>query len=310
MSREAAAARSGQSIQDTVCEQKAPFIPESTVILVIGGGDLGTGVAHRLHRAGFKVVVTELAKPTVIRRAVAFASAAYDGQVDVEGVEARLVSGIESVWPLLEQHIVPVLVDPEGTARSSLKPHVIVDARVAKRNLGVTLNDAPIVIGLGPGFSAGDDVHAVVETNRGHNLGRLILTGSAEPDTGVPGQVHGHARERVLWAPCAGRLRSEARIGQQVEETQVVAWVEEQAVRASISGVLRGLAHDGLLVRKGQKVGDIDPRGITEYCFTISDKARAIGGSVLEAILHLRQHLTTQGSSVKVSAERSAEDGL
>ena len=310
MSREAAAARSGQSIQDTVCEQKALFIPESTVILVIGGGDLGTGVAHRLHRAGFKVVVTELAEPTVIRRAVAFASAAYEGQVDVDGVEARLVSGIESVWPLLEQHIVPVLADPEGTARSSLKPHVIVDARMAKRNLGVTLNDAPIVIGLGPGFSAGDDVHAVVETNRGHNLGRLILKGKAEPNTREPGRVHGHGRQRVLWAPCAGRLRSEARIGEQIEETQVVAWVEEQAVRASISGVLRGLAHDGLLVRKGQKVGDIDPRGITEYCFTISDKARAIGGSVLEAILHLRQHLTTQGSSVKVSAERSAEDGL
>jgi xanthine dehydrogenase accessory factor len=310
MSRKATPAWSGPGIPDTVCEEKPPFIPESTVMLVIGGGDLGTGVAHRLHRAGFKVVVAELAEPTVIRRAVAFASAVYEGKAEVEGVEARLVSDIESVWPLLGQHIVPVLVDAEGTARTSLKPHVIVDARMAKRNLGVTLNDARIVIGLGPGFSAGDDVHAVVETNRGHNLGRVILKGTAEPDTPVPGRVRGHGRERVLWAPRAGRFRSEARIGQQIEATQVVAWVEEQAVRASISGVLRGLAHGGLFVRKGQKVGDIDPRGIAEYCFTISDKARAIGGSVLEAVLHLRQHLTTQASSVKVSAERSGEDGL
>lgn len=310
MSRKATPGRLGPSLPDPVCERKAPLIPESTVILVIGGGDLGTGVAHRLHRAGFKVVVAELAEPTVIRRAVAFASAVYEGKVEVEGVEARLASAIEAVWSLLAQQIVPVLVAPKGTAPSSLKPHVIVDARMAKRNLGVTLNDAPIVIGLGPGFSAGDDVHAVVETNRGHNLGRLILKGQAEPNTHVPGRVHGHGRARVLWAPRAGRLRSGASIGQQIEETQVVAWVEEQAVRASISGVLRGLAHDGLLVRKGQKVGDIDPRGIAEYCFTISDKARAIGGSVLEAVLHLRQHLTTQGSSVKLSAERSGEVGL
>ncbi len=310
MSREATPACSGRTIPDTVCEQKAPFVPESTVILVIGGGDLGTGVAHRLHRAGFKVVVAELAEPTVIRRAVAFASAVYEGKVEVEGVEARLASAIESVWPLLGQQIVPVLVDPEGILRSSLVPDVIVDARMAKRNLGVTLSDARIVVGLGPGLSAGDDVHAVVETNRGHNLGRLILKGKAEPNTREPGRVHGHGRERVLWAPCAGRLRSEAAIGQQIEQTQVVAWIEEQAVRASISGVLRGLAHDGLFVRQGQKVGDIDPRGIREYCFTISDKARAIGGSVLEAILHLRQHLTTQTSSVKVWPERSGEGGL
>jgi xanthine dehydrogenase accessory factor len=283
---------------------------ESMLVLVIGGGDLGTGTAYRLHRAGFKVVVSELPQPSVIRRAVAFASAVYDGQIEVEGVEARLAEDEEEIKSLLEQGIVPVIADPEGKARTLLKPDVIVDARMAKRSLGTTLADASIVIGLGPGFTAGQDVHAVVETMRGHNLGRVILQGRAQPDTHVPGLVHGYGRERVLWAPCAGRFRSDAHIGDSVDVRQIVAWVEEQPVQASISGVLRGLLHNSLLVREGQKVGDIDPRGITEYCFTISDKARAIGGAVLEAILYLRQHLTTSNSSVKLSRERSGEDDL
>lgn len=283
---------------------------ESMLVLVIGGGDLGTGTAYRLHRAGFKVVVSELAQPSVIRRAVAFASAVYDGQIEVEGVEARLAENKEEIKSLLKQGIVPIIVDPEGKARTLLKPDVIVDARMAKRSLGTTLADASIVIGLGPGFTAGQDAHAVVETMRGHNLGRVILQASAQPDTHVPGLVHGYGRERVLWAPCAGRFRSDAHICDPVEVGQIVAWVEEQPVHASISGVLRGLLHNNLLVREGQKVGDIDPRGITEYCFTISDKARAIGGAVLEAILYLRQHLTTSNSSIKLSRERSGEDDL
>jgi len=283
---------------------------ESMLVLVIGGGDLGTGTAHRLHRAGFKVVVSELPQPSVIRRAVAFASAVYDGRIEVEGVEARLAEDKEEIQSLLKQGIVSVIVDPEGKARSFLNPDVIVDARLAKRNLDTAITDAPIVIGLGPGFTAAQDVHAVVETNRGHHLGRVILQGGAEPDTQVPGLVHGYGRERVLWAPCAGRFRSDAQIGQAVEAGQAVAWVAEQPVQASISGVLRGLLHNGLLVRKGQKVGDIDPRGVTEYCFTISDKARAIGGAVLEAILYLHRHLTTNGSSIKLAQERSGEDDL
>jgi xanthine dehydrogenase accessory factor len=283
---------------------------ESMLVLVIGGGDLGTGTAYRLHRAGFKVVVSEMPQPSAIRRAVAFASAVYDGQIEVEGVEARLAEDKEEIKNLLKQGIVPVIADPEGKARTLLKPDVIVDARMAKRSPGTALADAPIVIGLGPGFTAGQDMHAVVETMRGHNLGRVILQGSAQPDTHVPGLVHGYGRERVLWAPCAGRFRSDAHIGDPVEVGQIVAWVEEQPVQAGISGVLRGLLHDSLLVHEGQKVGDIDPRGIKEYCFTISDKARAIGGAVLEAILYLRQHLTTSNSSIKLSRERSGEDDL
>ena len=283
---------------------------ESMLALVIGGGDLGTGTAYRLHRAGFKVVVSELPQPSVIRRAVAFASAVYDGQIKVEGVEARLAKGKEEIRSLLKQGIVPVIADPEGKARSLLKPDVIVEARMAKRSLSTTLADAPIVIGLGPGFTAGQEVHAVVETMRGHNLGCVILQGSAQPDTHVPGLVHGYGRERVLWAPCAGRFRSDAHIGDPAEAGQIIAWVEEQPVQAGISGVLRGLLHNKLLVDEGQKVGDIDPRGITEYCFTISDKARAIGGAVLEAIFYLRQHLTTSNSSIKLSRERSGEDDL
>lgn len=263
--------------------------PEEMLVLIRGGGDLGTGVAHRLHRAGFPIVITELPQPLVIRRTVSFASAVYEGIITVEGVEAKLVLDSAEVKPLLSQGIVPVIVDPEGTIISILQPEVIVDARMAKRNLGTKITDAPIVIGLGPGFTAGLDVHAVIETARGHNLGRVITQGSAEADTHIPGLVQGYGRERVLWAPCAGTFRSLLHIGDRVEAGQAVAYVEDQPVLASISGVLRGILHDNVPVREGQKVGDVDPRGAVEYCFTISDKSRAIGGGVLEAILYLRR---------------------
>jgi len=283
---------------------------ESMLLLIRGAGDLGTGAAHRLHRAGFQVVIGELPQPTVIRRAVAFASAVYEGCVEVEGVEARLADSNTDVERLLKAGIVPVLVDPAGEALTWLKPDVVVDARLAKRNLGTTLAQASIVIGLGPGFTAGQDVHAVIETMRGHHLGRVILHGSAQPHTHVPGLVKGYGRERVLWAPCAGRFQSDACIGENIEAGQAVAWVAGQPARAGISGVLRGILYDGLLVHPGQKVGDVDPRGIREYCFTISDKARAIGGSVLEAIFCLKRHLTTIQSAAKLGQERSDEDDL
>jgi xanthine dehydrogenase accessory factor len=260
---------------------------QSMLVLIRGGGDLGTGTAHRLHRAGFHVLVSELPQPLVIRRTVAFASAVYDGCIVIEGIEARLANDDSELANLLKQGIVPVVVDPDGKLIPRLEPEAIVDARMAKRNLGTALTDAPIVIGLGPGFTAGQDVHAVVETARGHNLGRVILHGSAEADTHVPGLVQSYGRERVLWAPCAGRFQGQAHIGERVEAGQNVAQVNDQPVQASIAGVLRGLLHDGLVVRKGQKVGDVDPRGVVEHCFTISDKARAIGGGVLEAILYL-----------------------
>jgi xanthine dehydrogenase accessory factor len=258
------------------------------LVLVRGGGDLGTGTAHRLHRAGFRVVVSELPQPLVIRRTVAFASAVYDEHCQVEGVEARLAGDFSQVERLLAQGWVAVIVDPLGECLPRLRPDAVVDARMAKRNLGTALTDARIVIGLGPGFIAGQDVHAVVETMRGHNLGRVILQGSAEPDTHVPGLVQGHGRERVVWAPCAGHFRGLVAIGEQVRAGQSVAEVDGTPVLAGISGILRGLLHDGLPVRAGQKVGDVDPRGVREHCFTISDKARAIGGGVLEAILYLR----------------------
>jgi xanthine dehydrogenase accessory factor len=257
------------------------------LVWIRGGGDLGTGVAHRLHRAGMHVVVSELTQPLVVRRAVAFASAIYDDSIILEGVEARLVRDMGDVQNLLGLGIVPVVADATGSTVALLKPGAVVDARMAKRNLGTTLNDAAIVIGLGPGFVADQDVHAVVETMRGHDLGRVILQGSAEPDSQTPAAVQGYGRERVLRAPCSGLFHSELHIGEHVQPGQVVAWVAQEPLLASLAGVLRGLLHDGLLVYQGQKLGDIDPRGIAEHCFTISDKARAIGGGVLEAILYL-----------------------
>ncbi len=266
--------------------------PESILVLVRGGGDLGSGTAHRLHQAGFRVGVSELPQPTVIRRAVAFASAVYEGSVEVEGVVAKLATDLNEARILLQQDIVPVVIDVAGDVLPKLEPHVVVDARLAKRNLGTRITDAAIVVGLGPGFRAGQDVHAVIETNRGHNLGRVILHGNAQPDTHVPGLVLGYGRERVVWAPCAGFFRTLLQIGCHVEAGQVVAMVSEHPVRTGISGVLRGILQDGLWVQEGQKVGDVDPRSVVEHCFTISDKSRAVGGAVLEAILCLRHHLT------------------
>ena len=258
------------------------------LVVIKGGGDLATGVVHRLHRVGMSVVVTELAQPTVIRRAVAVASAVFEGQVELEGLVARLAESDEEMRAALAGGQVPVVIDPCGEVIIRLRPTVVVDAIMAKRNTGATsITDAPIVIGLGPGFTAGVDVHAVIETNRGHHLGRVILSGSAEPHTGLPGPTAGFTRERVLRAPCEGTFKSKRHIGDPVEAGEVVASVAGEPVVANISGVLRGLLADGLPVKAGLKVGDVDPRGVREHCFTISDKARAIGGGVLEAILYL-----------------------
>ncbi|HHS96362.1 MAG TPA: EF2563 family selenium-dependent molybdenum hydroxylase system protein [Chloroflexi bacterium] len=255
--------------------------------IVKGGGDLGTGVAWRLHRCGFRVLVTETAQPTVIRRAVAFASAIYEGAITVDGVTARRVENdgeMEAAWEAGE---VPVIVDPEGESIRRLRPDVVVDAIIAKRNIGTRITDAPIVVALGPGFTAGVDCHAVIETNRGHNLGKVILEGTAEPNTGVPGTVGGESARRVLRAPTEGIFRGVRAIGDRVREGEVVAYVDDAPVRSQLNGVVRGLLHDGLRVHKGMKVGDVDPRGVVSNCFTISEKALAIGGGVVEAILYL-----------------------
>jgi len=257
-------------------------------VLVKGGGDLASGAVHRLHRAGMKVMITELPQPTVIRRAVAFGAAMYKGMVEIEGVVGRRVASMEEALLWVQTGEVPVLSDPKGELASQWRPEVVVDAIIAKRNMGTKISDAPIVIGVGPGFVARVDVHAVIETKRGHHLGRVILEGTAVPDTGIPGEVMGYTVERVLRAPCGGIFRGVSRIGDQVEVGEVVARIDDSPVVARISGVIRGMLADGLAVRKGMKVGDVDPRGVKEYCFTISDKARSIGGGVLEAILYFR----------------------
>jgi len=259
----------------------------STGLIVIrGGGDLGSGVAHRLQQARYGVVILEIAQPTVIRRRVAFASAVYDGEITVEGVKAVRVDDAPMARRAVSQGMIPVLVDPDGHTLADLQPAAIVDARLAKRNLGTRPTDAPVVIGLGPGFVAGSDVHAVIETQRGHDVGRVIYAGAAAPDTGVPGGVGGEDARRVLRAPLAGVVHGTREIGAAIKAGEIVGYVDDAPVAAPINGVLRGIIHDGVAVFAGLKIGDIDPRGIVDYCFTISDKARAIGGGVLEALLH------------------------
>ncbi|MBI2216710.1 MAG: EF2563 family selenium-dependent molybdenum hydroxylase system protein [Candidatus Rokubacteria bacterium] len=257
------------------------------LVLVKGAGDLATGCAVRLARCGFALVMTELANPTTLRRTVAFSEAVHDAEAVVEGVRARRARDTAEARGIVASGDVAVLVDPEGRAVAELEPGVVVDARMAKRNLGTSRREAPIVIGLGPGFSAGDEVHAVVETNRGHALGSVVLAGEAEPNTGVPGEIAGYDVERLLRAPVAGRLSARRRIADRVDAGDVVAEVEGEPVRAQIAGVLRGLVRDASVVRRGQKIGDVDPRARREHCFTVSDKARAVAGGVLEAMLYL-----------------------
>lgn len=256
---------------------------ERPLALVKGAGDLATGVALRLRRAGFSVAMTETASPTAVRRSVAFSEAVYDGHATVEGVRATLAADVDGVYDLVGQGEVAVVVDPATSMLPHLMPILLVDAIVAKRNLGTSIGDAPAVVALGPGFLAGRDAHAVVETCRGHSLGRVITEGTAIPDTGVPGEIGGHAAERVLRAPGDGVLRTDLRIGAHVSAGDVVARVDEVPIRAAIGGVLRGLLRPGARVTAGMKVGDIDPRASRDDFEFVSDKALAVAGGVLEA---------------------------
>jgi xanthine dehydrogenase accessory factor len=268
---------------------------KDNLVAVKGAGDLATGVIHRLSRAGFAVIATELPEPTVVRRTVAFAEAVTRGEMTVEDVTARLATSLQDIQATLASGLVPIVVDPDGTLLRQMHPSVLIEATLSKYNSGVTMDDAPIVIALGPGYEAGKDVHAVIETNRGHNLGRVYLRGCAESNTGVPGAIGGYTIERLLRAPCAGALYGIRQIGDLVQAGETVAVVrtneisdnETAPVVAAISGILRGLMRDGLHVSSGMKVGDIDPRAAREHCFTISDKSRAVAGGVLEAILYL-----------------------
>lgn len=272
---------------------------ERVAVVVRGGGDLASGVIYRLAKAGFPVTVTELAHPLAIRRAVAYASAVYEGEITVEGLTARRVERAADVPAVLAVGEIPVLVDDTGTALTALKPAVVVDARLAKRNLGTTMEDAPLVIALGPGFEVGKDCHAVIETNRGHGLGRVIWNGSAEPDTGTPGNVQGHAADRVLRAPVDGYVTPRAAIGDRLAKGDTVAVVGDLLIVAPFDGVLRGLIHPSVAVTRGMKIGDVDPRAVREHCFTISDKSLAVGGGVLEAILSAPQLASQLRSSLR-----------
>ena len=255
--------------------------------LIRGAGDLATGIALRLWRSGIRVVLTDLERPTAIRRTVAFSEAIVHGETTVEDVIARPAANADEARALLAQGIVPVLADPGCACREALAPDALVDAILAKRNLGTRITDAPVVVGVGPGFTAGEDCHAVVETMRGHTLGRVIYSGSALPNTNIPGLIGGFAGERVLRAPCDGIFTAVHRIGDTVEEGETIGFVEGQPMKCTISGVLRGVLDDGVPVKKGMKSGDVDPRCKPEYCTTISDKALAVGGGVVEAVLYL-----------------------
>ena len=257
----------------------------NNLIIIRGAGDLATAVAIRLHNSGFRVVCLEVAKPTVIRRTVSFAQAVFEGQACVEDVSARLVS-IDDIDKAFSEDFVPVLIDPAGDAIRILHPAVLIDAIIAKRNLGTTRDMAPFTVALGPGFVAGVDVDCVVETARGHNLARLIYSGSAAPNTGIPGNIEGFTSERVIHSPCSGTFRSVKNIGDIVAKGDVIAEVGGMPVRATIDGMIRGLLHDGLDVPEHFKIADIDPRGSRADYLTCSDKARALGGAVLEAVMN------------------------
>jgi len=258
------------------------------VVLIKGAGDLASGVAYRLVRAGFPVIMTELAQPTVVRRTVAFAQAIFDGSTCVEGICARSVATPAEALVLARAGEIAVLVDPRAIAVRAARPAVVVDAIIAKSNTGTRRDDAPIVVALGPGFRAGIDAHAVIETSRGHRLGRVILFGEAEPDTGVPAPVDGHGADRVLRAPADGFFIGVRKIGDKVEAGDILGYVASETLFGPFKGCLRGLIQTGVPVRKGMKVGDVDPRASPEHCYTISDKALAIAGGVLEAVLYLR----------------------
>lgn len=257
------------------------------LILIKGAGDIATGIAVRLKNAGMQVVMTEIAIPTTVRRSVAFSRAVYEGSAVVENITAKLVLDFAQIPAILQRDEIPVLIDPRCEVLKSIHFDAVVDSILAKKNLSTDPTQAPVVIGVGPGFSVPQDCHCVIETQRGHDLGRCIYQGYAAKNTGIPGEIGGYTVERLLRAPCDGIFHPILAIGDIVKAGQTVAMVDDQPVTAQINGIVRGLLQDNVPVKAGMKSGDIDPRGCYEHCFTVSDKARAVGGGVLEAILHL-----------------------
>lgn len=261
------------------------------MILIKGAGDLATGVANRLKKCGFDIVMTEISKPTTVRRTVAFSQAVYDKEVEVEGVKGVLASKKEDINKIISDGNIAIIVDEEAKIADEIKPDIIIDAIIAKKNLGTHIDDAPIVIALGPGFTAGVDCDCVIETKRGHYLGKTIYSGSAIPNTGVPGDVGGFTKERIIRATDDGKILPVSKIGDYVKKGDIVAYVNETPIFAQLDGIVRGMLQKDVSVFKGMKSGDIDPRCEKNHCFTISDKARSIGGGVLEAILYLKSYV-------------------
>lgn len=259
------------------------------LVVVRGGGDLASGIIHKLSRSGFRVLVLDVEEPLAIRRQVSFCEAVYSGEIVVEGVRGLLVQDLDEAGRVLDQGHIPVLVDTEGSCLASLRPLALVDAIIAKKNLGTRKDMAAITLAVGPGFEAGVDVDLVVESKRGHYLGTLIDEGFAVANTGRPGEVLGYVEERVLRASGDGQVETFYKIGDRVEAGDLICLTGGQEVYAEISGILRGIIQEGLMVRKGLKIGDIDPRGVRDHAFTISDKARTIAGGVLEGILYLKK---------------------
>ncbi len=263
---------------------------EDNLIIVRGAGDIATGTIQKLVRAGYFVLATEVDRPSAIRRQVALSEAVYEGSFTVEDITAVCVESIAEARKVMNTGQVAILVDPSCKLLSELQPLAVVDAILAKKNLGTTREMAPITVALGPGFEAGAEVDVVIETMRGHDLGRLIFRGRAKPNTGVPGMIEGMGKERVIHAPASGIISDRAAISDIIEKDQIIAEIDGFPVIATMDGVLRGLIRDGFRVHQGLKIADIDPRASEkENCFTISDKARCIGGAVLEAVLLLKK---------------------
>jgi len=257
----------------------------TSFVLIWGGGDLASGVALRLYRSGIRVLVVETKQPLAVRRSVSFAQVVYDGETQIEGVKGKLIGEPSEMPTYWGKGIIPVIVDPDLNLLEDYRPVVLIDARMRKRYQSLSLGLADLIVGLGPGFVVGENCHAAVETNRGHFLGRVYWEGSPEADTGIPGKVESYTKERVLHAPGAGEVVAHVNFGDPVKKGDVILSVDSVEVHAPFDGVVRGLIREGIKVRKGMKVGDVDPRPETFRCWTVSEKSLAIGGGVLEAIL-------------------------
>lgn len=253
-------------------------------VLIKGAGDLATGIAYRLYNSGYSILMTEIAVPTAVRRSVSFSRAVYEKKAVVEAVCGVLAHTIKEVYEIQARKEIPIFIDEKAEIEKEYKPDVVIDAIIAKKNTGTTIDEASFVIGVGPGFTAGIDCHRVIETKRGHYLGRVIKEGSAIPNTGIPGDIGGFTTERIIRATANGIFEPIVSIGDMVEEGQCVAYSGGMPIYAKMSGLVRGMLQKGVLVKEGMKAGDIDARSEREHCFTISDKARAIGGGVLEAV--------------------------